>query len=61
MIKYKTQIDQRPFQSRDELAREVALQTQYRSVAIPAVVAALQTWARLDDTVEGGAKDVLTR
>jgi hypothetical protein len=43
---YKTQIDQRPFRSKADQQREVALQTQYHNLAIPAVVAALQVAAR---------------
>jgi hypothetical protein len=39
---HKTQIDQRPFRSKSDQQREVALQTQYHNLAIPAVVAALQ-------------------
>jgi hypothetical protein len=39
---HKTQIDQRPFRSKSDQEREVALQAQYHSLAIPEVVAALQ-------------------
>jgi hypothetical protein len=39
---HKTQIDQRPFRSKSDQQREVALQTQYHNLAIPEVVAALQ-------------------
>lgn len=35
-------VDQRPFQSRVELERERSLELQYRSLAIPEVVAALR-------------------
>lgn len=42
----KIQIDERPFRSRDGQARETALQSQYRRLAIPAVVAALQIECR---------------
>jgi hypothetical protein len=47
---HKTQIDQRPFQSKSDHEREMALQTQYHNLAIPAVVAALQN--RPDTTAE---------
>lgn len=46
MTDHKTQIDQRPFQSKSDQQREVALQTQYHNLAIPAVVAALQVGAK---------------
>ena len=42
VIDHKTQIDQRPFRSKSDQQREVALQTQYHNLAIPEVVAALQ-------------------
>ena len=50
MINHKIQIDERPFQSQSDIAREVALQTHYHSLAIPAVVAALQNCADSADT-----------
>ncbi len=37
----KSPIDRRPFRSKAEREREEALEAQYRSVAIPEVVAAL--------------------
>lgn len=43
MTNHKTQIDQRPFRSKSDQEREVALQTHYHRLAIPAVVAALVT------------------
>lgn len=43
MTNHKTPIDQRPFLSKSDQEREVALQTQYHRLAIPAVVAALMT------------------
>jgi hypothetical protein len=46
VIDHKTQIDQRPFRSKSDQQREVALQTQYHNLAIPEVVAALQIGAR---------------
>ena len=42
MKTHQTQIDQRPFRSKAEQEREVALQTQYQRLALPAVVAAVQ-------------------
>ena len=39
---HKTQIDERPFRSKSDQLREVALQTQYHNLAIREVVAALQ-------------------
>lgn len=42
MPKHQTQIDQRPFRSKADQERELALQTQYHRLAIPEVVAALQ-------------------
>ena len=42
MTKHQTQIDQRPFRSKADREREVALQTKYNRLAIPEVVAALQ-------------------
>jgi hypothetical protein len=42
----KTRIDDRPFRSKADQAREAALQRQYRGLAIPAVVAALQADCR---------------
>jgi len=38
-------VDQRPFQSRSDLQREQPLETHYRSLAIPEVVAALRQLA----------------
>jgi hypothetical protein len=54
VTKHQTQIDQRPFQSKADREREVALQTKYQRLAIPEVVAALQ------QTV-GGDKDSTKR
>jgi hypothetical protein len=45
---HQTQIDQRPFRSKAEQEREVALQTQYQRLALPAVVAAVQPAADPD-------------
>jgi hypothetical protein len=45
---HQTQIDQRPFRSKAEQEREVALQTQYQRLALPAVVAAVQPVADHD-------------
>ena len=45
MTKHQTQIDQRPFRSKADREREVALQTKYNRLAIPEVVAALQQTA----------------
>jgi hypothetical protein len=42
VTKHQTQIDQRPFRSKADQEREVALQTNYHRLAIPEVVAALQ-------------------
>ncbi len=42
MTKTQNQIDRRPFRSKADQEREVALQTQYQRLAIPAVVAAVQ-------------------
>ena len=42
MPKHQTQIDQRPFRSKADQERELALHTQYHRLAIPEVVAALQ-------------------
>jgi hypothetical protein len=39
---HQNQIDQRPFRSKAEQEREVALHTQYQRLALPAVVAAVQ-------------------
>jgi hypothetical protein len=39
---HQSTIDQRPFRSKADQEREVALQTQYHRLAIPAVVAAVQ-------------------
>jgi hypothetical protein len=47
-----TQLDQRPFRSKSDQQREVELQTQYHNLAIPAVVAALQSGGRPADTTE---------
>ncbi|MEP0324714.1 hypothetical protein [Bauldia litoralis] len=41
MIASKSQIDRRPFRSQADRKSEEALESQYRSVAIPEVVAAL--------------------
>ena len=41
MTQAKSPIDRRPFRSKAEREREEALEAQYRSVAIPEVVAAL--------------------
>lgn len=43
MTNHMMQIDQRPFRSKADQEREVALQTHYHRLAIPAVVAALVT------------------
>ena len=48
MKTHQTQIDQRPFRSKAEKEREVALQTQYQRLALPAVVAAVQPAADPD-------------
>jgi hypothetical protein len=45
---HQTQIDQRPFRSKAEQEREVALQTKYQRLALPAVVAAVQPVADHD-------------
>jgi hypothetical protein len=42
MTTQKKMIDRRPFQSKAELERQQNLAQQYRSVAIPEVVAALR-------------------
>jgi hypothetical protein len=42
MTAQKKMIDRRPFQSKAELERQENLAQQYRSVAIPEVVAALR-------------------
>jgi hypothetical protein len=42
MTTQKKMIDRRPFQSKAELERQQDLTQQYRSVAIPEVVAALR-------------------
>jgi hypothetical protein len=42
VTKHQTQIDQRPFRSKADQEREVALQTKYNRLAIPEVVAVLQ-------------------
>lgn len=42
MTAQKKSIDRRPFQSKAELERQENLTQQYRSVAIPEVVAALR-------------------
>jgi hypothetical protein len=42
MTTQKKMIDRRPFQSKAELERQENLAQQYRSVAIPEVVAALR-------------------
>jgi hypothetical protein len=49
VTKHQTQIDQRPFQSKADREREVALQTKYQRLAIPEVVAALQQTAGATD------------
>jgi hypothetical protein len=41
VIVSKSAIDRRPFRSKEEREREESLESQYRSVAIPEVVAAL--------------------
>ncbi len=50
MKKHQTQIDQRPFRSKAEREREVALHAQYQRLAIPAVVAAIQPAAGTPET-----------
>jgi hypothetical protein len=45
----KNQIDRRPFRSRAERERDDMLAAQYRSVAIPEVVAALRPPAKQDE------------
>jgi hypothetical protein len=45
VTKHQTQIDQRPFRSKADHEREVALQMKYNRLAIPEVVAALQQTA----------------
>lgn len=45
----KKSIDRRPFQSKAELERQQNLAQQYRSVAIPEVVAALRPATKTDD------------
>ncbi|MEO8667240.1 MAG: hypothetical protein ABI399_01895 [Bauldia sp.] len=42
MTKHKNRIDLRPFQSKADCEREDFLKAQYRSIAIPEVVAAVQ-------------------
>ena len=42
MIKHKKTIDLRPFQSKADCQREDSLKAQYRRLAIPGVVAAVQ-------------------
>lgn len=46
MKTHQNQIDQRPFRSKAEQEREVALHAQYQRLALPAVVAAVQTTAK---------------
>jgi hypothetical protein len=46
---YQNQIDQRPFRSKAEQKREVALHAQYQRLALPAVVAAVQPTATKKD------------
>jgi len=45
MTEHPSQID-RPFRSKSDQQREVALQTQYHNLAIPAVVATFQVGGR---------------
>jgi hypothetical protein len=42
VTKHQSKIDQRPFRSKADRQFEESLETKYRSVAIPEVVAALQ-------------------
>ena len=42
MTDHKTPIDRRPFRSKSDQEREMALQARYHNLAIPEVVAALQ-------------------
>jgi hypothetical protein len=49
VTKHQTQIDQRPFRSKADQEREVALQTNYHRLAIPEVVAALKQTAGAAD------------
>jgi hypothetical protein len=50
MTVHKREIDRRPFQSRADRERQEMLEAQYRSVAIPEVVAALRP-AKQDEAV----------
>ncbi|MBN9021495.1 MAG: hypothetical protein J0H08_05260 [Rhizobiales bacterium] len=51
----KKTIDRRPFQSKADIERQQNLADQYRSVAIPEVVAALRrTPAKADEQVSAG-------
>lgn len=45
----KKAIDRRPFQSKADLERQENLAQQYRSVAIPEVVAALRPCAKAEE------------
>lgn len=58
MTDHKTPIDQRPFRSKSDQEREMALQTRYHNLAIPEVVAALQIGA--DNQPQGLTKKPLT-
>lgn len=49
VTKHQTPIDQRPFRSKADQEREMALQTKYQRLAIPEVVAALQQTAGAAD------------
>jgi len=46
MITSQKQIDRQPFRSRADREREASLQTHYQSLALPAVVAAVQFGAK---------------
>jgi hypothetical protein len=46
---HQSTIDQKPFRSKADHEREVALQTQYHRLAIPAVVAAVQSHGGSND------------
>jgi hypothetical protein len=50
MTTQKKMIDRRPFQSKADLERQENLAQQYRSVAIPEVVAALRS-TKQDDAL----------
>jgi hypothetical protein len=47
-------IDQRPFRSRADHAREQTLEAKYREIAIPDVIAALQQQAGEHPTKDDG-------